>query len=1578
MAEMDVLYTLLEVCDVCGNQHPTEACPELGLNTTTLIEQTKSRARLTLPAFLFELDIAGEVGVFTRDSVLVKKTQFGPFEAKKTTHEFSDDGVFILKVTTKDGTCISLDTTNENDCNWMCLIRAALTSEEQNCIAYQMGTNLYYSTTKDIPPGTELRVWYAPAYARRVGKPELPDGVSKVMLGMKVIYPSVEHLPDSLQPDPHTDENVEEESEVDPIPTGKVTPTFSCKRCGDGFQTESDLALHLRHHIIPNYSPLMNGKQRKKLKTKGQTSKKRGRKPKAMLVAAKRMKLESPAKYESEEESDTVEGKESVKDEGEKEENSDEEFTPVAVSTSSIPDGGRRIQPRRSLKGVRTSGFEADKNFVYVKIKTEKPDDGYGVSFSKSKNLQGKDVTDDVPSCETPVCHIKENGVENEEVQTTVKRKKRGRPQKVKITESSEVENSVRSPLKHRENSVSCDDHSASKTDLTEGRKMFKGEMVDDNKDVRAETDKTSVNENNSIKSEEHKRCDKNEKDEDCNLPAKVADGRNNHKSQKDSTESNENEACKGSSVEQTDSTDQEIECGNHKNDGLSPEDSDLLAYNKTIRNSSISDNQTNDKTVVVKFSSNLNEPMEENVDQARSNVDLVPNQAESNTTANNPDRIHMPSVESIANITVDDDLQNILDELDKTNANMQGNTPSLDKEEDMSEEKNPARSELEETVHQEKEAADKDTQTPVINDANNNDDDNDDDDDDDDDDEDADEKSVDKDEESNRLIETGNYSEGEENDKATMPFHDYVAKLVGKSDELQEDSAEFVNDITAKQLLHDKTAVEVDSKEDFLKYMRIEETSEGKHFICSLCDKKFLHEKYLRLHFPVHTGKFKCKKCGAKFCRNDSLKRHQCTNASKGTRLPKGSVQSSSSSLSTCDICGQQFSNQKYLFRHMAIHTNIFQCLTCQKSFSRKDSLQRHILKCCPEDAEQYSVFICGKCQKTFATKLGCENHETHCRQKMCKQCHSVFASENLFLAHKCHSKTEPSRGGGVKYNCSQCPKSFSNLNYLKQHLQIHEGGYICQLCGRKLKTKEEKEEHEKMCMALSMIQNEGKTKCTSCDLQFTDARLYREHYHSHTHPHQCSKCQKRFVKIGSLHSHVCMVEEEKSFLFSCTVCNKDFRTSRLLLRHKEIHQEHKYQCQHCDKKFYRRDYYLKHVCKDADGIDMVVDRNFEIRAQQDKLVCHICGKNFVSSSNLNKHMKVHGEKTCVCHICNKRFHYAEYLRVHLEGFHNKKHQYQCAECGKILTSKPGLTSHVKQFHSDEKEAYPCPTCGKVFSQKGNMKTHMYSHTKERGFQCTYCTKAFKYPDQLNRHKLIHTMQNKLQCDHCEKKFTKLYDLKKHFELFHSGMMYVCDVCGARTGHRHTMVRHYKRKHPEMAEQAKEPSYLNSLFKHVDKEEPEVPNEEIIEDQLNSEVLPVNNVSNLICGEEFVPQSAAEVLHSLSNTNVAGDQPIIVADGTTVIQNPDGTISMPGQEGTFSIQNIQQAVEGPDGQSTVVILQFVGQQDSDGVTQHQEVQVQEVDTQIITAGTVQDTGEEVETYIHSYVVSDQLQEAVQ
>lgn len=52
-------------------------------------------------------------------------------------------------------------------------------ADEQNMMAYQMGTSIYYNTIRDIEAGEELKVWYAAPYAKKIGKSVTPDGVSR-------------------------------------------------------------------------------------------------------------------------------------------------------------------------------------------------------------------------------------------------------------------------------------------------------------------------------------------------------------------------------------------------------------------------------------------------------------------------------------------------------------------------------------------------------------------------------------------------------------------------------------------------------------------------------------------------------------------------------------------------------------------------------------------------------------------------------------------------------------------------------------------------------------------------------------------------------------------------------------------------------------------------------------------------------------------------------------------------------------------------------------------------------------------------------------------------------------------------------------------------------------------------------------------------------------------------------------------------------------------------------------------------------------------------------------------------------
>ncbi|NXN30661.1 PRD15 protein, partial [Nycticryphes semicollaris] len=168
-------------CDDCGLYHDSE-CPELGPVVTVKDSFVLSRARSSLPSNLEIRQLEdGTEGVFALTQ-LVKRTQFGPFESKRVA-KLEKESVFPLKVFQKGGPLVYFDTSNEDDCNWMMMVRPATKYEHQNLTAFQQDNDIYFTTSRDIPPGTELRVWYAAFYGKKMEKPVLKQ-VTSVANGM--------------------------------------------------------------------------------------------------------------------------------------------------------------------------------------------------------------------------------------------------------------------------------------------------------------------------------------------------------------------------------------------------------------------------------------------------------------------------------------------------------------------------------------------------------------------------------------------------------------------------------------------------------------------------------------------------------------------------------------------------------------------------------------------------------------------------------------------------------------------------------------------------------------------------------------------------------------------------------------------------------------------------------------------------------------------------------------------------------------------------------------------------------------------------------------------------------------------------------------------------------------------------------------------------------------------------------------------------------------------------------------------------------------------------------------------------
>ncbi|XP_053097240.1 PR domain zinc finger protein 15 isoform X2 [Pangasianodon hypophthalmus] len=210
-------------CEDCAQYHNSE-CPELGPVVTVRDSFVLSRARSSLPDSL-EIRAAegGMEGVFVLQR-LVKRTRFGPFEAKRVT-QLNTHTPFPLKIFQTDGSVVCLDTSNEDDCNWMMLVRPATDHTHQNLTAYQQDDELYFNTSQDVLPGVELRVWYGAFYAKKMEKPVLKPPVVPPHTGMLCGKSAVaEERAAATAPPVVRDSNTDQLTRSAPVSPAPVSP----------------------------------------------------------------------------------------------------------------------------------------------------------------------------------------------------------------------------------------------------------------------------------------------------------------------------------------------------------------------------------------------------------------------------------------------------------------------------------------------------------------------------------------------------------------------------------------------------------------------------------------------------------------------------------------------------------------------------------------------------------------------------------------------------------------------------------------------------------------------------------------------------------------------------------------------------------------------------------------------------------------------------------------------------------------------------------------------------------------------------------------------------------------------------------------------------------------------------------------------------------------------------------------------------------------------------------------------------------------------------------------------------------
>ncbi|XP_045783367.1 zinc finger protein 567-like isoform X2 [Maniola jurtina] len=360
------------------------------------------------------------------------------------------------------------------------------------------------------------------------------------------------------------------------------------------------------------------------------------------------------------------------------------------------------------------------------------------------------------------------------------------------------------------------------------------------------------------------------------------------------------------------------------------------------------------------------------------------------------------------------------------------------------------------------------------------------------------------------------------------------------------------------------------------------------------------------------------------------------------------------------------------------------------------------------------------------------------------------------------------------VKYTDEERDKYIEHVDYTmkevlsmerdtKKPFRIKNMDHRCNVHIRKL--------YEAKRRDLSKKVKDGGIKCSECDTTVADREAMAEHWAAH--PVALLRCHFCGILSKSRNNMNYHIDARHSIIYSCTLCNVDFRALPEYHRHdRSLHKT--LFCDYCGKKFQQKSGIERHI------------RNHHLPA-----ICYICKFEFKRKSYLSEHMllmhqikkerkKPIVEELAYCVECNLQFpseyFYKRHLRSAVAHHRRKREKVPCPDCGKIFSRKSYMDNHYKLVHVRKSQHY-CEVCDKHFINGYAIRTHKKfvheKYEKPKNKICDICGRGFHTNRVLINHKRTHTGERPHKCSYCPAAFAQNVARKTHEKTQHKHLLH-------------------------------------------------------------------------------------------------------------------------------------------------------------------------------------------------------------